>query len=138
MSSPARRATAQQRLARGHLAEDRDAQVQRPGGGVAAHQFDAVRVGQRQHAAGQRRQEGLVGARQRQRQREGQRFGAAGGEVAQVDGQRLVAQPFGRHGGQEVPAFDQHVAGNGQLHARLGAAARSRRPHPARHVARGA
>ena len=91
-----------------------------PGGGVAADQLDAVtrrpaRTGLSRKAC----EEGLVGARQRQRQREGQRLGAAGRQVAQVDRQRLVAQPLRRHGGQEVPALDQHVAGHRQLHARV-------------------
>ena len=47
---------------------------------------------------------------QGQRQREGERPGAAGGQVAQVDRQRLVPEPLGGDGREEVPALDQHVA----------------------------
>lgn len=46
-------AVAPQRLARGHLAQHGDADVQRPGGGVAAHQRAAVLIGQCEQAARQ-------------------------------------------------------------------------------------
>ena len=62
----------------------------------------------------------LVGARQRERERERERLGAAGGEVAQVDRERLVAEPVGRDGRQEVAALDQHVGETGELHAGVG------------------
>jgi len=102
-------------LARRHLAEDRDADVQRPGHGVAAHQFDALRVGQREQAAREAGQEDLVGTRQGQCQGATQRLGTAGSQVGQVHRQRLVAQALGGHGGQEVPPRHQHVAGHGPL-----------------------
>jgi hypothetical protein len=114
------RAAAQQRLPGRHLADHGEAQVQRPGGGVAAHELDAVDIGQRKQAASQGGREGVVAARQRQRQGEGQWLGAAGGEVAQVDGQRLVTQALGRHRAEEVPALDQHVARHRQLLPRRG------------------
>jgi len=44
---------------------------------------------------------------------------AAGCEVAQVDGQGLVAEPLREHRAQEVAGFHQHVGRGGQLHARL-------------------
>ena len=114
------RAVAPQRLAGGHLAEHGHAQVQRPGRGVAAHQRAGVGVGQGEQAAGQGRQPGVVAralGRQRQRQRAGQRLGTAGGQVAQVDGQRLVAERGGVDVGKEVAALHQHVGAHGQLHA---------------------
>ena len=112
--------SAQEGLAGRHLAEDGDADVQRAACGVAAHQLTRVRVGQRQQALREGLQPGRVGLRQRQRQGEGQRLRAAGGEVAEVHGQALVAQAARVDGGQEVPALDQHVAGDGQLHAGRG------------------
>jgi hypothetical protein len=109
------RAAAQQRLPGRHLPDHGDAQVQRPGGRIAANELDAVGVGQGEQAARQPRREGIVAPRQRQRQGEGQRLGAAGREVTQVDSQCLVAQALGRHGAEEVPALDQHVARHRQL-----------------------
>jgi hypothetical protein len=111
------RARAQQRLPGRHLAHRGDADVQRALRGVAADQLDALRLGQREQAARKAFEKHLVGTRQRQRQREPQRLRAAGGQVAEVDRQRLVAQAIRRHGGQEMAAFHQHVAGHGQLHA---------------------
>ena len=60
-------------------------------------------------------EKGLVDARHRQRQREGQRLGAAGRQIRQVHRQRLVAKPLRRDRRQEMPPFDQHVARDGQL-----------------------
>jgi hypothetical protein len=74
--------------------------------------------GQRPQACGESFEKGFVGARHRQRQREGDRFGAAGRQVAEVHGQRLVAQTLWRHGAEEMSAVDQHVAGHAPLHAR--------------------
>ena len=125
-------------LARRNLAKDGDAQVQRAGSGVATHQADAMRVGQVEQPLGQAGQEGLVHPRQRQRQREGHRLRAAGGQIAQVDGQRLVAQPLGSHRRQEVPAFDQHVAGDGPLHAGGGLQQRAVVAHAQHRLRRGA
>ena len=84
--------------------------VERAARRVAADQLAAVRVGEREQAAREAGEKRLVGARQRERERERERPRAAGGEVAQVDRERLVAEPIGRHGGQEVAALDQHVA----------------------------
>ena len=105
----------QQRLAHRHGTEHGDADVQRPGRGVAAHQLDALRIGQREHPARKAFEKGCIDARHRQRQREGDRLGAAGRQVGQVHGQGLVAEPLGRHGGQEMPALDQHVARHCEL-----------------------
>jgi len=109
------RAAAQQRRTRWHLAHRGDVDGQRPGRGVAAGERDAGRVGQREQPAREAGQPVVVDARQRDRQREGQRLGAAGREVRQVDRQRLVAQALGGHGGQEVAALDQQVAGHREL-----------------------
>ncbi len=59
----------------------------------------------------------IVAVRQGQGQGKGQGLGPAGGQVRQIDGQRLVAQQAGGHVGQKVAALHQHVAGDGQLHA---------------------
>ena len=48
----------------------------------------------------------------------------------QVDRQRLVAEALGRDGGQEVPALDQHVARDGELHARAAASSAQSSPTP--------
>ena len=109
------RARAQQRLARGHGTEHGDADVQRPGRRVAADQLDAMRIGQCKQPARKAFEKGLVDARHRQCQREADRLGAAGRQVRQVHRQGLVAEPIGRHSGQEVPALDQHVARHRQL-----------------------
>ena len=99
------------------MTEHRDADVERPGGGVATHEFDLVRVGKGQESTGEGRDKSFVDAWQRPRQRERQGLRAAGREVAQVHRQRLVAQVLRRYGGQEVAAFDQHVARHRKLHA---------------------
>ena len=117
------RAVAPQRVPGGHLAEDGDAQGQRPGRGVAADQRAAVGIGQREQALRQRGQPGFILralGRQRQGQGEGQRLGAHGGQVAQVDGQRLVAERGRVDVGEEVAAFDQQVGADGELHAGRG------------------
>ena len=82
-----------------------------------------MRIGQREHALRQRGQPGFVLralGRQRQGQGEGQRLGAHGGQVAQVDGQRLVAERGRVDVGEEVAAFDQQVGADGELHAGRG------------------
>ena len=132
------RAAAQQRLARRHFAKDGDADVERALRGVATDQLAVVRVGQRQQALGKCAHPGGVGTRQRQRQREGQRPCAAGREVAEVDGERLVAQAQRIHVGEEVPALDQHVAGHRELHARHGREQRAVVAHARRGAAHGA
>jgi hypothetical protein len=111
------RAVASQGLARLDLAECRDADGQGPCRGVTTDQLDVVQIGQCVQTAREGAEKGLARARQRQGQREGQRPRTAGSQVAQIDGQGLVAQRVGRHGGQEMPALDQHVAGHRQLHA---------------------
>ena len=83
--------------------------VERAARRVAADQLARLAVGEREQAAREGGEERLVGARQGQRERERERPRAAGGEVAQVDRERLVAEPIGRHGRQEVAALDQHV-----------------------------
>ena len=135
---PGARAAAQQGLARGYFAEHGDADVERALRGVAAYQFAAMCIGQRQQALGKAADPGLVGLGQGQRQREGQRPGAAGGQVAEVHGQCLVAQRDGVDIGKEVAAFDQHVAGDGQLHAGLGSEQRAIVAHAQDGVAHGA
>ncbi len=112
------RARAKQRRPARDLAEGRDRDRQRAARGVAADQLAVVPLGQRQQAAGEGREERLVGRGQGQRQREGERPGAACGQVAQVHRQRLVPQALGRDGRDEVPALDQHVARDRERHAR--------------------
>jgi hypothetical protein len=110
-------ARAQQRHARRHLAEGGDADVERSLRGVAADQLAAVRFGQPEQAPREALQEGFFRPRQGQRQRESERLRAARGQIAQIDCQRLVPEPFGRDGGQEVAALDQHVGRDRELHA---------------------
>ena len=113
-------AAAQQGLTGRHFAKNGDADVERPARGVAAHQFATVRVCQRKQPARKGGQPGIVRPGQRQCQSEGQRPCAAGRQVGQVHGQGLVAQGLGVHIGKKMAALDQHVAGDGQLHARPG------------------
>ena len=109
------RARAQQRRAVRNLAEHRDADRQRAARRVAADQLAFVRIGERQQAARESLEEARLGPWQRQRQREGERRGPARREVAEVDRERLVAEPIGRDGRQEVAALDEHVARDGEL-----------------------
>ena len=132
------RARAQQGLAVRHLAEHGDADVERALGRVAADQFALVRVGEREQAARETAEQLLVDARQGQRQRERHRTRSARGQIAEVDGQRLVAQPLWRHGGQKVTAFDQHVARHRQLHAGRGGEQRAVVAHTQRGACHGA
>ena len=111
-------AAAQQRLAGGDFTKYGDADVERTTRRVAAHQFAAVGIGQGKQPLGKRRQPGVVGMGQGEGQGEGQRLSAAGGEVAQVHRQRFVAQRLGVDVGEKVPAFDQQVGRDGELHAR--------------------
>ena len=55
--------------------------------------------------------------RQRQRQREAHRFGAAGRQIAQINGQRFVAQGARVHVSKKMPALHQHVGGNRHVRA---------------------
>ena len=80
----------------------------------------------------------FVESGQRQRQREGQRRRTAGGQVAQVDGQRLVAERKRIGIGKKMPAFDQHVAGNRQLRSRRGLEQRAVVAHAQHGARRGA
>ena len=114
------RCVAPQRRARQHLAEHGDADVQGAARGVAAHQRAGVGVGQGQQAVRKIPQPGVVGVGQGQRQGEAQRAGAHGGQVAQVDGERLVAEGLRGDVGEKVAALDQHVAGDGELVAGAG------------------
>ena len=113
-------AAAQQGLAARHFAKHGDADVQGATGGVAAYELAAVRIGQRQQPLGEGLQPGRIGFGQGQRQGEGQRAGAAGGQVAEVDGQGLVAQGARVYIGKEMAPGHQHVGGDRQLHARCG------------------
>ena len=133
------RPAAQQGLSRRDFAEHRDADGQRAARGVAADQLAIVGVGQREQSAREALQPGLVGLRQGQRQREGQRFRAAGGQVAQVHGQRLVAQL------ERIDAWTGNADLRSACRWRRPAACRarvparrSRRPHPVRRGAPGA
>ena len=109
------RARAQEGPADRHATEHRDADVERPRRGIAANEFDAVRIGQREQPARKTFEKALIDMRHRQRQCERQRCGAAGRQVRQVHGQRLVPEPHRRDGGQEMPALDQHVARHREL-----------------------
>ena len=108
------------RIGRRHLAEHADANVERAARGVAADQLATMSIGQRQQTPREAFEKSLVDSRQREREAEGQGLGAARSQIAQIDGQRLVTEPLGRHGGQEMTALDQHVARHRDLHAGLG------------------
>ena len=108
---------AQNGLAAGHFPKHGDADGERPLRGVAADEFAVVGFGQGEQPFAEGLAPGLVAVRQGQGQGKGQGLGPAGGQVRQIDGQRLVAQQAGGHVGQKVAALHQHVAGDGQLHA---------------------
>ena len=108
------RAVAAQGRAGGHLADHRDADVERPARGVAADQLAVEAVRQREHAPAESLQPGFVGLRQRQRQREGERPRAHRRQVGQVDRQRLVPERLGVDVVEDMPAADQHVGGDRQ------------------------
>jgi hypothetical protein len=110
-------AAAQQGLAGRDFAEHGDADIERAARGVAADEFAVMGIGQGQQAGRKFADPGFVGTGQGQGQRERQRPGTAGGQIAEVDGQSLVTQQARVHIGKEVAALDQHVAGDGQLHA---------------------
>ena len=94
----------------GHdFAEDRDADVQRPLGGVAAHQVAAVGVGQREQPARKTVEPGRVGGGQGQRQGKTEGYGAHRRQVGQVHRQRLVPQQERVGAGKEMAVLDQHV-----------------------------
>jgi hypothetical protein len=115
-SSPGACAAAQQGLADRDLAKHGDAQVQRAACVVSP---PTSSMPWRSASANSPRANGATKASSARGSAsasvKASGFGAAGGQVAQVDRQRLVAQALGRHGGQEVPALDQHVAGHCQL-----------------------
>ena len=132
------RARAKQGLARRHLAEHREAQIQGTTRGVAAHQLAAMVVGQREQAFRKGREPGFIRLGQGQGQREGQRARAAGRQVAQVYRQAFVPESPGIGAGQEMPALHQHVRGHGQLRAGCGREQRAVIAHPQRLALRGA
>ena len=72
-------------------------------------------VGQGKKAFGKCCQPALLNVRQRQCQREAHRFGAAGRQIAQVDGQRFVAQGARVHVSKKMPALNQHVSGDSHV-----------------------
>jgi hypothetical protein len=80
-------------------------------------EYTELNFGQGQQTGCKLADPGFVSAGQGQGQRERQWHGAAGGQIAEVHGQSLVAQQARVHIGKEVAALDQHVAGDGQLHA---------------------
>src|SRR5256885_1617994 len=49
------------------------------------------------------------------------RRGSHGGEIREIDGERLVAKGARRGAGGEVAAFNQHVGGERELEAGVGA-----------------
>ena len=108
---------AQQGLARRHFTKHGDADVQRPLCGVTAYEFALVLIGQGKQAFGKGLAPVGIGTRHGQRQREGQWLGAAGSQIAEVDGQRLVAEQLGVHIRQKVATLHQHVGRDRQLHA---------------------
>ncbi|OIQ72266.1 hypothetical protein GALL_461080 [mine drainage metagenome] len=70
---------------------------------------------QREQSARKRLEPKRIGIRQGESQGEGQRIGANRGQIRQIDRQRLVPQRLWIGVGQEVPAFNQHVGGDGDL-----------------------
>ncbi len=107
-----------QRLFREHLTKDRDAQIQWTAGGVTADQLAAMGIGQGKQAGRKRPQPALIGLRQRQGQREGQRSRPHGSQVRQIDRERLVAQRGRIDISKKVARLDQHVGRDGQCSGR--------------------
>ncbi len=118
-SSPGCAPGARDRGAGRQLADDGHAQVARAARRVAADQRDAIarrraRRGRRAKAP----EPALVVVGQRAGQQRPARRRAHRGHVRQVHRQRLVAERCRIHVRQEVPAFDQHVHRQRELHAR--------------------
>ena len=80
------RARAKQGLAVPHLAEHRDADVERALGRVATDQFAIVLGGQREQTTRKAGEERFVGAWQGERQTKGKRLRATGRQVTEIDG----------------------------------------------------
>ena len=70
------------------------------------------RLGVLAERARERRQPGIVGVAQRQRQHEARGRRALGGEIGQVHPQRLARDGVGRIVGQKMHAFDDGVGGH--------------------------
>ena len=111
------RSATQQRLAGRDFAKHGDTDVERALGGIATHQGAAMGVRQGKQALRKVMQPLGIGLWQAQRQGEAHRRSAAGGQIAQVHGQCLVAQGARIHIGKKVAPADQHVAADGPLHA---------------------
>jgi hypothetical protein len=78
-------------------------------GRVAANQFAAVAVGEREEPFAEGGEPRFVRFRQRERQRERLRLRAHRGEVRQIHRERFMAERFGIDIGEEMAAFHQHV-----------------------------
>jgi len=114
------RSAAPQGAARCQFAEHGDADGERAFGGVAADKFDIEGVGQIEQAARKAVQPAALGRWQGQCQREADRARTHRGQIGQIHGQTLVAQPVSIFAGEEMAAFHQHVRRNGGLHASAG------------------
>ncbi len=103
-------------------AQHGDRDRQRSGRRIAADEFASVSIAEREQAACERIEPGLIaGTRRRQGdgQRERERLGAHRGEIAEIHRQAFVPQCLGIDIGKEMPPFDQHVGRDGQRAADL-------------------
>ncbi len=98
-----------------HRPLDRHRDGERPAGHVPAHQRHVVVLGELKESFGKAGDPALVDGRQRQRQRDPARFGPHGGEIGEIDRQRLVAEIDRIHVGEEVHAADQGIRAHRQL-----------------------
>ncbi len=131
------RAAARVRQAGGHFAEDRHAERERPARGVAADQVHVEAPGQGVEALGELGEPGLVGRRQRDRQRRPARRGARRRHVGKIHRQRLVPEQARVGAALEVAALQQHVGRHRQRGAGLGHEQRGVVAHAEQRVARG-
>jgi hypothetical protein len=130
------RTAAHQREARGHLAEDGDAQGERPARGIAAHEVDIESSRERVEAFGEGGDPRFVCRRQRDRERRPARRGAHCRHVGKVDRERLVPQQPRIRAFREVPALQQQVGGYRELRPRVGPQQRGVVAHAEQRVAR--
>ena len=94
-------------------------------------------IGQHQQALRKRRQPGVIGAGQGEREGKSQRAGATRAQVAQVDGQRFVSQCARVDRWEKVAPVHQHVARDGQLGSGGRLQQRTVIPHPKHGLADG-
>jgi hypothetical protein len=124
----------QQRPPGRHIAQDRHAEIARTLRGVAADEFHAEALREREEAAREGREERRVAVGKRAGEQREARTRAHRRHVRQVDRERLVAEALRIGAGQEVPALHQHVDRRHEFEGRVDAQHRTVVAHPHPHV----